>query len=126
VQAKKSLFENRIASIPEGDSKTKLLMAVTDTGQAIFTPTVRFRTSLIMWQIVPGRAIGTIIFPHRPPRPPTHIWPPAFPIHTMLLRLLQPFMLGSWIFWHIPLLFIYSWLSLSAWKNVFLDTTYIT
>jgi hypothetical protein len=78
-QAKQPLFQNRIFAVPQRQGKRQDLVAVTDTGKPILTPTVRFRTGEIMRKIIPGVPIGTIILSHRPPRALGDVGAPVVP-----------------------------------------------
>src|SRR5215813_12150627 len=79
--AKQPLLENGIFSIPQGESKTDHLMAVGDTGNAVFIPAVRFRSRVIMRQIVPGCSISAVVLAYRSPGALAEVWPPTLPMH---------------------------------------------
>ena len=66
-QSEQTFFQNGILPIPEGKRKTKPLLVVGESRQAIFAPAIGPRASLIMGEIVPGIPIGAIVFPHRAP-----------------------------------------------------------
>src|SRR5690349_15118475 len=89
-EAKQPLFENGIFSIPEGECKTDHLMAVGDTGNAVFIPTVRFRARVIVGQVVPRGTVSAIVFADGSPRTLAQIRPPALPVRAAVARLLQP------------------------------------
>src|SRR6516225_10220232 len=76
-QAKQPLLENGILSIPQGKGKTDHLMAIGDTGNAVFIPAVRFRSGVIMGQVVPCRAVSAVVFADRSPRALAQIGSPA-------------------------------------------------
>jgi len=52
-QAKKTLLEDRVLSVPEGRGKTQALV-----GQAIFIPTISARLCVIVRKILPGFSHG--------------------------------------------------------------------
>src|ERR1700730_6601677 len=87
-QAKEALLENGVATIPQCQGETDLLVVVADAAQTIFPPTKSPGARLVIRQIIPGCSIGAIVFPHRPPRPFAQIRPPLFPMHAALTRLL--------------------------------------
>src|SRR6266702_8767762 len=60
-----ALFQDRIAAVPQRERKTDLLVAVADACDAVFIPAVRFRPRMIVWQMFPGRAPGTVVFADR-------------------------------------------------------------
>src|SRR5258708_20760100 len=65
-QAKKTLLEDRVLSVPEGQGKTQALVAATNTGQAIFIPTTSPRLSVILRKLLPGILPPPLIL-HPPP-----------------------------------------------------------
>src|SRR5436305_10030064 len=89
-QTKEALFEDGVPAIPQCQGETNLLVAVADSCQPVFSPAIHLGASLIMRQVVPGSAIGTVVFAHSSPRPLTQIRPPPLPINSTLLRLLKP------------------------------------
>src|SRR5437879_11809462 len=87
-QSKESLFKDRVTSVPEGQRKTHLLMAITDTAKSILSPTEGLRTRVVMRKVIPGCAIGAVVFTHRSPGPFTQISSPHLPLNTPTPRLL--------------------------------------
>jgi hypothetical protein len=67
AEAKEPFFQDRITAIPERHGKTQPLMVIADPGEAVLTPAVGSRTSVIVWKKIPGSARGAVVFPHRPP-----------------------------------------------------------
>src|SRR5258708_21020169 len=94
-QAKKTLLEDRVLSVPEGQGKTQALVAVTNTGQATFLSTINARLCVIVRKIIPGFSPPAIVLAHRPPPPFTDRWPPALPVLRPLMRLLESELLSS-------------------------------
>ncbi len=94
-QAEEAFLQDWVATVPQGQCKTKLLFVVGDTGQSIFTPAIRTRTRLIMREIIPGVSIGAVVLAHRAPLPFAEIWPPLLPRHTFFACNIQSLLLGD-------------------------------
>ena len=60
-QAKKTLFEDAIDAVPEGDRDGKILVFITPAANTIFTPAVSPATGMVVGEIAPGIAIGRIV-----------------------------------------------------------------
>ena len=90
-QPERALLQDRIPPIPQRQRKAQPLLDITEPGQPILPPPVRPRPRLIMRQMIPRVPVGTVILPHRPPLPLTHIRPPPVPLRTLLPQpILQP------------------------------------
>src|SRR5262245_53215383 len=89
-KAEQALFQYRVFLIPECKCETNSLAAIAKTQQPIFIPSVSFRPRMIERKIIPGAAVGTVVFPHRTPRTFAHVWSPAFPENPAFLIFLQP------------------------------------
>ena len=66
-EAENALFENRVTLVPQRDSKAEELSAVADASEAIFIPAVCARAGLIVREVFPCVAMGTVIFANRAP-----------------------------------------------------------
>ena len=53
-EAEQALFEDGIASIPEGKSKTEALVVVANAADAVFGPAIGARAGVIVSERVPG------------------------------------------------------------------------
>ncbi len=87
---KYSLFQNRIAPIPERNCKTDILMTIRDSGEPVFIPAVGTGASMIVRERFPRSAVRTVVFPDRPPGPFAEVWPPALPMLLPERILFQP------------------------------------
>src|SRR5262249_15588683 len=87
-EAKQPLLENEILSIPHGEGKADHLMAVRDTCNAVFIPAVRFRSRVIVREVVPCGAVSAVVFADRSPRALAQIGSPALPMRGAIPRLL--------------------------------------
>src|ERR1051325_1439108 len=79
-QAKEPFFQNRIATVPQCEGETDLLMTVGDARNSIFVPTVGARPRMIVREVIPGTAIRTVVFAHRAPSAFAQIWSPTLPV----------------------------------------------
>src|SRR6185436_11524879 len=66
-QAKQTFFQDRIVTVPQREGETDLLMSIRDSCDSIFVPAVSARPSVIVWKVVPGGAVRTVIFTNRAP-----------------------------------------------------------
>ena len=69
INAKESLFQNRIATIPQGQSKAQATLTIRDTQQTIFAPAIRTASRLIVGKRCPWRAVRRLVFADRAPLP---------------------------------------------------------
>src|SRR5215469_15173188 len=93
-QTKKTLFENRIASVPESNGKAQLLLIVGDAGQTIFSPSISARAGLIVAEVIPRVSVTTVVLTHRAPLPFAQIWSPFLPGNPGLAGLVQALLFG--------------------------------
>jgi hypothetical protein len=66
-EAKEPFFQDWITAIPECQGKTEPLVVIADPGEAILTPTVGSRPSMIMGKKIPGSTSRAVVFPYGPP-----------------------------------------------------------
>src|SRR5258708_14335678 len=84
-KTKETLFQDRIAAIPERKCEAKTLMTVADTGNAILIPAIGAGASLVGRKIIPRLAVGAVILTYRTPGKFTHVTAPAFPLADAVL-----------------------------------------
>src|SRR5215472_14260709 len=68
-QAEQPLLEDWVFLIPERNSKADVLPAIANATDAVLAPAIGARTRMVVGQIVPRIAIGTVIFADRAPLP---------------------------------------------------------
>src|SRR5437016_7583453 len=78
-QAEKSLFEDRVTAIPNGQGKTEPALAVGDAEKSILAPTVSAAAGVLVREMVPGLAVWRVILAHDRPLALAEIRRPAFP-----------------------------------------------
>lgn len=79
-QPKEAFLENWIVPIPEGQRKTEILVAVRDPCEAILIPAVDTAARVIMGEVIPGRAVFTVILAHSSPRARAKIGSSMLPV----------------------------------------------
>ena len=93
-QAKQSFLQNRIAAIPQRQSKDQNLVAVGHGSQTILAPAIGFGARQIVRKEIPCFAIRAVILPHGAPGPFGNIRPPFLPRRDVtLVRFVQSLML---------------------------------
>jgi hypothetical protein len=75
-----AFLENRVASIPQGERKTKALGIIADAGKTVFAPPIRAAAGMIVRKIFPGIAVRRVIFPYRAPLALGEVRTPTFPV----------------------------------------------
>ncbi len=79
-EAKNTFFEDWVAAIPKGERKADHLMAIAEASDAIFSPAVCARTSVIVGKKLPCRTARTVILADGAPLPLGKVRPPTLPI----------------------------------------------
>src|SRR5512146_3517228 len=78
-QAEQALLEDRVIAVPQGNRETQPLAFVADAEQAIFVPAVGAAPRVLVREVAPHVAVGTVVLAHRAPRPFGEIRPPETP-----------------------------------------------
>ena len=94
-EPKKPLFKNRVFAVPHGYAKTERFFLIAKTGNTILTPSVGSTTSMIMREIFPCGAVGTVVLANRSPLPLAEIGTPAAPRFLLTSRLVKAVLLSS-------------------------------
>src|SRR5262249_29605936 len=68
------------------------LVTIANSGETIFIPAVSARACMIVRKVVPGRAIGTVVFTHCPPSTLAQVRTPALPMFPTPPRFFQSLM----------------------------------
>src|SRR5947207_2512790 len=79
-ETEEALLEDHVAAVPEGQREAESLVVVRDAGQAVLAPAVGARAGVIVREIFPGRAPGTVIFAYGAPLPLGQVRAPAPPV----------------------------------------------
>jgi len=79
-EAEEAFFQDGVAAVPERHREADLLMAVADSGDAVFVPAVGAGPGMIVGNVLPRGPVRAVIFADRSPGPFAQIGPPAFPV----------------------------------------------
>ena len=80
-QPEQALFQDGIATVPEGEREAQLLLVVGDSGNSVFAPTIGARAGLVVGKIVPGVAVVAVVLAHGAPLPLAEVRTPFLPGH---------------------------------------------
>ena len=89
-EAKESFFKDRIAAVPQRESEADHLVAVGDAADAVFAPAVGTRARMVVREIFPSGAAGTVVFANRSPLALGEIRSPALPVFFSIAVFLEP------------------------------------
>src|SRR2546429_9482233 len=64
-------------------------MTIANTGEPVFVPAIGARPRMVVWKIIPGGAICTVVFARGSPRAFGEIRTPAFPVLRALARFFE-------------------------------------
>src|SRR5215472_6748866 len=90
-EAKQTLFEDRVASVPHCQGKTNQLMAVGNPHDSVLAPAIGAGTGVVMRKEIPCGAVRAVILTHRSPLAFGEIRSPTFPVHFALARFFEAF-----------------------------------
>ncbi len=79
-QTEHALFQDRIFTVPQCQGETDILIAVRNPGDAVFAPAVGPTAGVIVRKIIPGTAVGAVVFAHGSPGSLAEIRSPFFPV----------------------------------------------
>src|SRR5215472_8616295 len=89
-KSKHAFLQDGVATVPESNRETKLLLVVGEPGQPVFAPTVGARPGLIVGEVIPGISVLAVVLPYRAPLPLAQVRPPLFPRDATLTGLIKP------------------------------------
>ena len=79
AHAEEPFFEDGVASVPQRQGKAQHLMAVADSGQAIFIPAIGARAGMVVGKMIPCGAVGAVVLADRAPLPLGEVRAPLSP-----------------------------------------------
>src|ERR1700735_5535569 len=79
-EAEEALFEDRVFLVPHGECETNVLVTIAETRNAVFTPTVRPGSRMVVRQIIPSVSISAVVFADGTPLPLRKVGSPALPM----------------------------------------------
>ena len=95
-EPEETFFENGIFAVPKGQGKAEILIAVADSGQTVFIPSIGGGAGVFVGEVVPGVAVDAVVLPHGSPGSFGKVWAPMFPVALLLLVVFQSLLLGCW------------------------------
>ena len=66
-QAEQPLLEDRVLAVPQSNGKTQPLVVVAEAGEAVLTPVIGARASLVVGKVVPSIAVLAVVLADRAP-----------------------------------------------------------
>ena len=66
-ETEESLFENRILAVPHRDTEAERALFITPATNAIFAPSIRATSRVIVWEKTPRISIGGVVLAHGSP-----------------------------------------------------------
>jgi hypothetical protein len=66
-QSKKTLLENRVATVPEGQAKYEKLITVAEACDGILAPAISFASRQVVSEKIPRRTVGAVVFAYGAP-----------------------------------------------------------
>src|SRR5712692_11952362 len=99
-QAEEAFFQDRITPVPERKAEAHHLVAIADSANAVFAPTVGARAGVVMREKFPSGAVGTVIFTDCAPLAFRKIGPPALPVFLADARFFEAPVFCRWDAWH--------------------------
>src|SRR5688500_15574913 len=88
-EAEEPLFEDRIFFIPEREGEAEPLLAIAESSETVFAPTICAAAGVFVRKIFPGIAMRGVIFAHRAPLAFRKVRTPPAPFHFLRVRLSQ-------------------------------------
>src|SRR5262249_45294749 len=89
-QAEKTLFQNWILAITQGEGKAEPFFLARKPGQPVFPPAIGAGAGLVVTEVVPGIPVIAIVFPHRSPLALAQIGSPFPPWDVLVTGTLKP------------------------------------
>jgi hypothetical protein len=91
--AKEPFFKHSILLVPQRKRKTETLMVVADARDAVFSPPVGPRASVLMGEMCPSIAVARVVLPDGCPLPIRDVWAPPLPVSLPLVVLVKAILL---------------------------------
>ena len=89
-QPEHALLEDRVAPVPQRERQTQPLFDVAEAGQPVLAPAVGAGACVVMRQVAPGAAVGTVVLANRAPLPFAQVGPPQIPVAGLPQALVEP------------------------------------
>src|SRR5262245_6704970 len=79
-QAKQAFLKNRILAVPQREREAEPRLLVAEAGETVLAPAIDAAAGVVVREIIPGIAVGRIVFAHRAPLALGKIRPPTTPV----------------------------------------------
>jgi hypothetical protein len=79
-QPEQPFLEQRVAAVPQGQREAEVLPVVAETGNAVLAPAIGTAARVLVRQVAPGVAVGTVVFTDGAPLPLGDVGTPATPV----------------------------------------------
>ncbi len=89
-QPEESLFEDRVLAVPKREAQAEPLLVVTETGDSILAPAIGPTTGMIVWEVIPRGAIGTVVLANGAPLAVAEVGAPFSPVGSACSVGIQP------------------------------------
>src|SRR5271169_6891981 len=89
-QPERALLQDRVTAVPQRQAQAQPLLHVAEPGQAVLTPPVGARPSVIVRQVIPRLAVRAVVLPHRAPLALAYVRPPPVPFAGLPQSVFQP------------------------------------
>src|ERR1700704_3376239 len=101
AQAEHALLQDRILAVPQRNGDAQILLGVAKPADPVLAPAIGAAACMLMGQVVPGVAIGAVVFAHGAPLALAHIGTPFAPGLPARIGLLQAFPFGAGLRRHV-------------------------
>src|SRR5215510_10214426 len=78
-ESEQAFFEDGISTVPQRQAEAEKLPVVAETSEAILTPVISPRASLVVSEVSPGISILAVVLANRSPLPLGQVGPPLSP-----------------------------------------------
>ena len=79
-QPERTLLQDRVLTVPQGQAQAEPLFHVTKSGQPVLAPAIGPGPGLVVRQVIPRLAVGAVILADRAPLPLTDVGAPPVPL----------------------------------------------
>src|SRR5215472_9946464 len=90
AQSEQAFLQDRVVTVPQRQREAQQLTIIRNAGEPVLTPAVRTILRRIMGEVVPGIAVGAVIFAHGAPLTLTQVRPPLLPSGSSFAVVLEP------------------------------------
>src|SRR6185437_7514760 len=93
-EAEEAFLENVVATVPQGQRQAKPATMIADPCQSVLAPAIGPTAGHLVREIIPGVAVGAVVFADGSPLPLRKVRSPVFPQRSADVRRPEPRLLG--------------------------------